>query len=114
MENNLYLAKLNKLKEFMADEQSSLDMWEENLQELEKKYVGVYLEEEEKKLNKWISESRIKIESYDHLIWEIENFLRQDADVTQAETTSDKVSAEILNDEPENFSDMSGATEGDR
>ena len=75
MENQNYQEKLNKAKDI-------LKVWVDT-----------------KDINNMPDVSAIVIEALEHLIWELENFLKQDADVSQAETTSDKVSAEILNNQ---------------
>ena len=98
MENNKYQEKLEQVKYLLKEKKESLQQAQEFIDDAEDKFVGKYLTKE---IERWTAdkqEQEIYIEALDHLQWELENFLKQDAEI---ETTQSKVQAEMLNeDEP--------------
>ena len=97
--------KLVIAKDILEMERSDLESAINILNELENKYFGKALEQQTAIWSKDVRMEKVKIEALEHFIWELENFLKMDADVSKAEdlaqegveTTESKVSAELLN-----------------
>ena len=85
--------KLQIAKEFLKDRQEAKEMWQEQLFNADKKYIGKMLEAREKELSNWIDETKVEIEMAEKYIYEIEMQIKQgeehDAEEAEAERLAD-------------------------
>jgi hypothetical protein len=54
--------KITYAKKFLKDKQETKEMYQEQLFNADKKYIGKMLEQREKELSKWIDETKVEIE----------------------------------------------------
>lgn len=98
--NNLYQKKIELAKEILETEYNDLQTSKNILNNLENEYFGKALETKTAIWVRDVKSGEVKIEALEHLIWEFENFLKLDADVSLqegVETTESKIQAEELN-----------------
>ena len=69
--------KLQIAKEFLKDRTEAKKMWQEQLFNADKKYIGKMLEAREKELSNWIDETKVEIEMAEKYIYEIEMQIKQ-------------------------------------
>ena len=85
--------KLQIAKEFLKDRQEAKEMWQEQLFNADKKYVGKTLEKREIELSKWLDETKVEIEMAELFISEEEMRNKQgeehDAEEAEAERLAD-------------------------
>jgi len=98
--NNQYQIKLELAKKLLKSNTEDIKQAQEFIDKAEEKYIGKALEQEIRRWTEDKEERQVMVEALEHLVWELENFLRQDADITNpegVETTETKVVSELLN-----------------
>jgi hypothetical protein len=93
-----YMNKLEIAKKFLKDRTEAKEMWQEQLFNADKKYIGKTLEAREKELRNWINETKVEIEMAEKYIYEIEMQNKQgeehDAEEAKAEELRNQVNSE--------------------
>ena len=98
MENQNYQEKLNIAKEMLKTEAIYLGYHQDKFSRIESEYIGEKKTEEKALWTKIVAEQAIKVEALEHLIWELENFLKQDNSISLEEEKVNKIQADILNE----------------
>ena len=80
MDNNNYLAKLDKAKEFLKEAEQKLVWWKKDFEEVDKIYVNEYKENVQEMYGRWIVEEETKVEAFSRYISEIEMQIKQGED----------------------------------
>ena len=75
--------KITYAKKFLKDKQETKEMYQEQLFNADKKYIGEMLEKREEELTKWIDEIKVEIEMAEKFIKDTEDFEKFDADMSK-------------------------------